>query len=118
MSTPKYLGYTGAPAAPVAHPDGSFGHVYAVDPEGFSLKLADFDRSMFNQMLTLVREGLDLGLMANEDLVKIADVNGDLHEISVLRFRQIMVGYGSYYKALWDLYAAPPPEPEPEPQPE
>jgi hypothetical protein len=110
VTSPTYIGYTGAQAAPVATPDGSFGHVYAVEPEGFSLKLADFDRAMFNQMLTLIREGLDLGLMTNEDLVKIADVNGDLHEITVLRFRQIMVGYGFYYKALWDSFVTPQPE--------
>jgi hypothetical protein len=115
MTSPRYLGPTGAPAMPVPEPDGSFGVVFPVEPEGFSLKLADFDRSMFNQMLSLVREGLDLEQLTSETLVKIADTTGQLHEVTVQRFREIMLSYGFFYKGLWDTYATPAPTPEPEP---
>lgn len=111
MTSPTYLGATGAPAAPLASPpvdDGSFGETYLVEPEGFRLRLADRDRSMFSQMLGLVKEALDLGLTSNEEPVTIADANGTPHQVTTLRFRQIMVGYGSFYKALWDHHVNPP----------
>ncbi|GAA5137359.1 hypothetical protein GCM10023213_13920 [Prosthecobacter algae] len=75
---------------------------YLVQPEGFTLSLADRDRLQFTQMLALVREALDLGLISNTTPQKIADSEGNLHEISTLRFRQIMVGYGFCYKTAWD----------------
>lgn len=75
---------------------------YLVLPEGFTLKLEDFDRGLFTQMLSLVREALDLGLINNNALQVISDINGQEVTITALRFRQIMVGYGMYYKSLWD----------------
>jgi hypothetical protein len=68
----------------------------------FSLRLGDADRIAFNQMLALVREALDLGMIDNNTPQTIADTHGQTHVVTTLQFRQIMVGYGSYYKSLWD----------------
>lgn len=75
---------------------------FLVNPENFTLNLHDEDRNIFTQMLSLVKEALDLGLITNETPQTIADKNGQKHEISTLRFREIMVQYGFYYKSLWD----------------
>lgn len=75
---------------------------FLIQPEGFVLGLHESDRSAFAQMLSLVKEALDLGLITNETPQIIADKNGQKHQISTLRFRQIMVQYGFYYKSLWD----------------
>lgn len=75
---------------------------YAVDPEGFVLGLTDSDRNAFTQMLALVKEALDLNLINNDTIQTIADINGVKHSVTTLRFRQIMVEYGFYYKNLWD----------------
>lgn len=78
---------------------------YAVDPEGFVLGLTDSDRNAFTQMLALVKEALDLNLINNDTIQTIADINGVKHSMTTLRFRQIMVEYGFYYKNLWDQYS-------------
>lgn len=75
---------------------------YTVDPEGFILGLSDADRGAFTQMLALIKEALDLGLISNDTMQTIADKSGQKHQITTLRFRQIMVAYGFYYKTLWD----------------
>lgn len=75
---------------------------FLVSPENFKLKLGDEDRSMFGQMLSLVKEALDLGIISNDSVQKIKDSEGQLISLTTLRFRQIMVDYGFYYKNLWD----------------
>lgn len=77
--------------------DGGF----KVEPENFILALCDNDRLMFTQMLSLVKEALDLGLITNDSPQIISDKFGQKHELTTLRFRQIMVQYGMYYKGLW-----------------
>ncbi|GAA5141275.1 hypothetical protein GCM10023213_25120 [Prosthecobacter algae] len=75
---------------------------YTVQPEGFVLSLKDRDRSQFTQMLNLVREAQALGLITDATPQSIADASDQLHVVTTLRFRQIMVSYGLHYKALWD----------------
>jgi hypothetical protein len=75
---------------------------FLVQPEGFTLALNDTDRIAFSQLLVLVKEALELGLISNDSPQIISDKNGQKHEISTLRFRQIMVAYGFYYKSIWD----------------
>ena len=75
---------------------------FLVQPENFKLKLGDEDRAAFSQMLSLVKEALDLGIIDNSAPQKIKDFNNQLVTVSTLRFRQIMVAYGFYYKTLWD----------------
>lgn len=78
---------------------------FLVQPENFVLALADGDRSAFSQMLALVKEALDLNLIDNNTIQTIADIDGVKHSVTTLRFRQIMVEYGFYYKNLWDQYS-------------
>lgn len=73
--------------------------------EGFILALEDNDRSLFTQMLSLIKEALDLGLITNDTEQTIRDKSGNVQILSTLRFRQVMVGYGMYYKSLWDQMA-------------
>lgn len=75
---------------------------FLVEPEDFVLGLQEPDRSAFSQMLALVKEALDLGLISNDTPQTIKDINGQPQQLSTLRFRQIMVAYGFYYKQLWD----------------
>jgi hypothetical protein len=75
---------------------------FIVQPENFVLGLSDADRGAFTQMLALVREALDFELITNDTPQIISDINGQKHEINTLRFRQIMVQYGLYYKNIWD----------------
>ena len=75
---------------------------YYVQPEDFVLGLSEYDRTAFTQMLLLVREALDLGLISNSDSQIISDKTGEKHSLTTERFRQIMVSYGLFYKSLWD----------------
>lgn len=75
---------------------------FYVQPEEFYLAMGDNDRAMFSQMLSLVKEALELGLITNDTIQTIADKDGQKHQLTTLRFRQIMVAYGFYYKTLWD----------------
>ncbi|WP_009964865.1 hypothetical protein [Verrucomicrobium spinosum] len=79
---------------------------FAVAPEGFTLRLEDADRAAFAQMLALVKEALDLGMITDATPQLIADSAGTRHEVTTLRFRQIMVAYGLHYKGLWDALTA------------
>ena len=75
---------------------------FLVQPENFILGLQESDRSSFSQMLSLVKEALDLNIINNDTIQIIADINAVKHSVTTLRFRQIMVEYGFYYKNLWD----------------
>jgi len=76
--------------------------LFKIDPEGFSLFMDDKSRNSFAQMLSLVKEALDLGLITNDSSQTIKDSDGNTQTVSTLRFRQIMVQYGMYYKSLWE----------------
>lgn len=75
---------------------------FLVEPENIVLGLRETDRMVFSQMLTLVKEALDLGLITNNTLQTISDINGQKIQLTTLRFRQVMVAYGFYFKGLWD----------------
>lgn len=75
---------------------------FNIEPENITLGLSENDRNSFSQMLSLVKEALDLGLITNDSPQIISDINGKKHQISTLRFRQMMVQYGFYYKSIWD----------------
>lgn len=83
---------------------GEINQGFLVQPENFTLALHEKDRNAFTQMLSLIQEALSLGLTNNDAIVVIADQSGAKHSVTTLRFRQIMVGYGLYYKSLWDKY--------------
>lgn len=73
--------------------------------EGFILSLRDNDRALLSQMLMLVKEALDLEMITNSTPQTITDIDNTIQTLTTLRFRQIMVGYGMYYKSLWDQMA-------------
>lgn len=75
---------------------------FLVEPENIVLGLREADRMVFSQMLTLVKEALDLGLITNDTLQTISDINGQKIQLTTLRLRQVMVAYGFYFKGLWD----------------
>jgi hypothetical protein len=75
---------------------------FLVEPENFVIGLDENDRALFSQMLALVKEALDLGWTTNETTQTISDKSGQKHQLTTLRFRQVMVAYGFYFKGLWD----------------
>lgn len=75
---------------------------FLVEPENFTIGLDENDRAAFSQMLSLVKEALDLSLITNETPQTISDKSGQKHQLTTLRFRQVMVAYGFYFKGLWD----------------
>lgn len=75
---------------------------YSVQPEGFVLAMDDEARVAWNQMLSLVREALDLTLITDQSPQTLKDMSGVMHTVTTLRFRQIMVGLGNAYKTAWD----------------
>lgn len=76
---------------------------YLVEPEGFTIALTERDRSDFAQLMVLTKEALELGLAQQTDTTTIDDINGGIHTVTLQRLREILVGYGFYYKGLWNL---------------
>lgn len=75
---------------------------HRVEPEGFTLSFSPETRASLAQMLALLQEGRSLGMIKDDSLQTISDVDGQVHTLSTLRLRRIMVGYGMRYKELWD----------------
>jgi hypothetical protein len=70
---------------------------YVVDPEGFSLATQENDQNAFTRLLTL----LNTAGAPNEMETSIADINNVVHNITVGRFKQIMVVYGLEIHNRW-----------------
>jgi hypothetical protein len=70
---------------------------YEVTPEGFSLATAETDQNAFTRLLQL----LGTAQAPDEMPITIADVEGQRHEVTVARLREIMVGYGFEIHARW-----------------
>lgn len=85
--------------------NGSADNLFKVVPENFSLSTDSVSRNAFTQMLSLIKEALDLGMITNDTTQTIKDADGSLQILTTLRFRQIMVAYGMYYKSLWNQMA-------------
>lgn len=79
---------------------------YTVQPEGFTLAIKDADRAAFTSLLVLVQEAQIQGVITDETPQSISDKDGVRHEVTTLRFRQIMLGYGQHFKTLWDNFQA------------
>lgn len=69
-----------------------------------TLSLTDHDRNQFTQLLALLKEGIELGQLSDTTIIKISDINGQVHDISVIDFRKAMFAYGMHIKTLWDSY--------------
>ena len=75
---------------------------YSVLPENFVLGYEEQDRSAFTQMTVLIREALNKNLIDNNTPQTIKDINGTMHTVITDRYLDIIIGYGLYYKQLWD----------------
>ena len=75
---------------------------YSVLPENFVLGYEEQDRSAFTQMTVLIREALNRNLIDNNTPQTIKDINGTMHTVITDRYLDIIIGYGLYYKQLWD----------------
>ena len=75
---------------------------YTVQPENIVLGLQDSDRNAFTQLLVLINQAQQLSMIDDNTPQIISDINNIKHTISTLRFKQIMVEYGFYYKQIWD----------------
>lgn len=64
---------------------------YDVQPEGFRLGLRENDRTLLMQLKT----GLDVTAAADGAEIPIMDMHGASHKVTVLRFREIIVGYAA-----------------------
>lgn len=73
---------------------------YLVSPEGFTLGLQSNDIAQFTSLVTLLQEAKSLGMIDDNTPQIITDINGAMQTVATLRLRQIMVGYGLYYKNL------------------
>ena len=72
---------------------------YPVEPEGFSLGITDNDRKNWSEMAVMLREAEALGVAP--ETVQIVDLTGTVHTVTLSRYRQIIVGLGSYYQYLF-----------------
>ena len=79
---------------------------YAVEPEGFTIGMAEQDRKNFAELAVMLREAEEIGGVTAESDVTIHDATGTKRTISLSRYRQIIVGLGSAYKAAFDLLHA------------
>lgn len=75
---------------------------YNVNPEGFTLALDAKSIADFTGLMTLLNEALDMGIIAENSPISIRDINGTPRFNTVARTKQILVGYGLYYKQLFD----------------
>ena len=75
---------------------------YPVPNTSYRLGLKDSDRAQFSSMLTLVRELLDGGHITDETPQSIKDQNDNIITLTTEEFRSLMIGYGIYYKTIWN----------------
>lgn len=66
------------------------------------LKLQDYDRNSFSQYLNMLKLAEDLNAAPETDT--IADINGNLHELTILNIKILLLRYGIYYKTVWNTY--------------
>lgn len=64
---------------------------------GYSLKISDYDRTQFTQLLAAVNEFLSAGAMTLNSPVDIWDTEGEKHTVTVTVFKQLIMGLSLYY---------------------
>lgn len=68
----------------------------------YALALHDGDRAQFSSMLMLIRELLDAGYITGQTSQSIKDKDDNIVNMTTDEFRQLMIGYGIYYKTIWN----------------
>lgn len=73
---------------------------------GFRLAIDDAGRKAFTELRTQLLEGIEFGLLTNDSQcpVKIADVDGGLHQLTVGQVRQLIFAGGNYYAGMLAAY--------------
>lgn len=72
---------------------------------GVKLKTTKHAQEMFTALITMLQEGISLGLITNDTLQVIWDYNDQPQELSVLQIRQMLFRYGMHCKTFFDSYA-------------
>jgi hypothetical protein len=75
---------------------------YNIPNTPYFLGLEDVDRAQFSSMLNLLREAQELGYITTESIQYIRDKNNNDIPMTVGNFKALMVGYGMYFKTIWD----------------
>ena len=78
---------------------------YPVPNSPYHLALNDGDRAQFSSMTILIRELLDKGYISNSTIQSIKDKDDNIITMTTEQYRDLMIGYGMYYKSIWDSCA-------------
>lgn len=81
--------------------DAAISAGYNIPNTNIYLKMGSEDRIAWNQLLSLLNELLSSNQIALSTQIKIADVNGVMHDVTVQEAKQILAGLGYYYYQLW-----------------
>ena len=77
---------------------------YLIPGTSHRLALWKDDRDMFSSMLILVNELLQAGYITLDTPQSLKDKDGNMITLSTEQFKSAMIGYGVYYKQIWDEY--------------
>ena len=80
---------------------------YNIPATPYYLGLDMSDRVQFSGMLSLLNEALQFGYVTTASMTMIRDKNYNDIPMSVIGFKQLMLGYGMYYKSIWDVREDP-----------
>lgn len=75
---------------------------YEVDGLGITLALEESDVNKFSNLLAHINESVRAGYKTEDDYVKIKDINGNIHLVTIAQYRSIILGYGQYLSTLWE----------------
>jgi hypothetical protein len=79
---------------------------HCITPEGWCLAMDDIDRANWSQLLVLLREAEGLGGITGESTVQFLDITGTPRQLTLTRFREVIVGLGQAYQAAFFTRAA------------
>ena len=75
---------------------------YPIPNTSYSLALGEEDRLQFASMLTLINELLYAGHITIDTPQTIKDKNDNIVTLTTEEFKSTMIGYGMYYKTIWN----------------
>lgn len=81
--------------------DAAISAGYNIPNTSIYLKMGSEDRIAWNQLLSLLNEMLSTNEITLSTQIKIADINGVMHDVTVQEAKQILSGLGYYYYQLW-----------------
>lgn len=81
--------------------DAAISAGYNIPNTSIYLKMGSEDRIAWNQLLSLLNEMLSTNQITLSTQIKIADINGVMHDVTVQEAKQILSGLGYYYYQLW-----------------